>query len=63
LIDTEKTALIVGDLDEIGGLENEKKIIRERILLPLMQPDFFSAHGIRPPRGILLCGPPGCGKQ
>lgn len=62
VIDTEKTTLFIGDLDEIGGLDAEKKIIRERILLPLLQPDFFSAHGIRPPRGILLCGPPGCGK-
>jgi len=49
-------------LDEVGGLESEKRLIRERILLPIVQPDFFAAHGIRPPRGILLCGPPGCGK-
>jgi len=62
VIDTEKTTLSIGDLDEIGGLDTEKKIIRERILLPLLQTEFFSAHGIRPPRGILLCGPPGCGK-
>ena len=62
VIDTEKTVFSISSLDEVGGLENEKKIIRERILLPLIQPEFFSAHGIRPPRGILLCGPPGCGK-
>lgn len=62
IIDTEKTALSTGGLEEIGGLENEKRIIRERILLPIIQPEFFSSHGIRPPRGILLCGPPGCGK-
>ena len=62
IIDTEKTALSIGNLDEVGGLQNEKKIIRERILLPLLQPEYFSSHGIRPPRGILLCGPPGCGK-
>ena len=62
ILDTEKTISSIGSLDEVGGLENEKKIIRERILLPLIQPEFFSAHGIRPPRGILLCGPPGCGK-
>ena len=63
-IEIEKNRLTtsVGGLDEIGGLDNEKKIIRERILLPIVQPDFFSKHGIRPPRGIILCGPPGCGK-
>ncbi|HHT9106224.1 MAG TPA: AAA family ATPase [Candidatus Wujingus californicus] len=62
IIDTEKTALSSEGLEEVGGLESEKKLIRERILLPIIQPEFFSAHGIRPPRGILLCGPPGCGK-
>lgn len=62
IIDTKRTASSVDSLDDVGGLENEKKIIRERILLPIVQPEFFSAHGIRPPRGILLCGPPGCGK-
>lgn len=62
IIDTERTALSTGGLEEVGGLESEKRIIRERILLPIIQPEFFSAHGIRPPRGILLCGPPGCGK-
>jgi transitional endoplasmic reticulum ATPase len=62
IIDTEKTALPIGKLDDIRGLENEKKIISERILLPLLRPQFFSTHGIGPPRGILLCGPTGCGK-
>ena len=63
-IEVEKNRLTtsVGGLDEIGGLDNEKKLIRERILLPIVQPDFFARHGIRPPRGIILCGPPGCGK-
>lgn len=62
IIDTERTTSSIGGLDDVGGLEYEKKIIRERILLPILQPDFFVSHGIRPPRGILLCGPPGCGK-
>lgn len=62
IVDTAKIVSSINSLDEVGGLEKEKKIIRERILLPIVQPEFFSAHGIRPPRGILLCGPPGCGK-
>lgn len=57
-----KAVLSGSGLDEVGGLISEKKVLRERILLPIVQPEFFSAHGIRPPRGILLCGPPGCGK-
>jgi len=62
VVDAGKTALTGDGLDEVGGLENEKRILRERILLPIRQPGFFAGHGIRPPRGILLCGPPGCGK-
>ena len=62
IVDAVSAALSVAGLDDIGGLNAEKKLIRERILLPILQPDFFNAHGIRPPRGILLCGPPGCGK-
>ena len=62
VVDSSKHTVSTGGLDEIGGLEHEKQILRERILLPLTQPDFFTTHGIRPPRGILLCGPPGCGK-
>ena len=62
IIDKGKIASLNNSLDDVGGLENEKKIIRERILLPIIRPDFFSLHGIRPPKGILLCGPPGCGK-
>ncbi|MHC1783569.1 MAG: AAA family ATPase [Anaerolineaceae bacterium] len=61
-VEKNKLTTAIGGLDEIGGLDNEKKLIRERILLPIIQPDFFANHGIRPPRGILLCGPPGCGK-
>jgi transitional endoplasmic reticulum ATPase len=62
ILDTEKTTSGIIRLDDVGGLDFEKKMIRERILLPLAQHEYFSSHGMRPPRGILLCGPPGCGK-
>jgi len=48
-------------LNEIAGLETAKQTLREAIVLPLMRPDLFS--GARKPwKGILLFGPPGCGK-
>lgn len=51
-------------LDDIGGLSNIKAEIRTQVLLPLKHPTLFfsSAHNIRPPRGVLLHGPPGTGK-
>ncbi|MHB0977718.1 MAG: AAA family ATPase [Candidatus Aquicultorales bacterium] len=62
VVEEGRSTASISSLEEVGGLENEKRIIRERILLPIVQPEYFAAHGIRPPRGILLCGPPGCGK-
>ncbi|MCU7805610.1 MAG: AAA family ATPase [Candidatus Thiodiazotropha sp. (ex Lucinoma borealis)] len=62
VVETSTCPAAGGGLDEVGGLEQEKRILRERILLPITQPDFFARHGIRPPRGILLYGPPGAGK-
>lgn len=47
---------------DIGGLEKEKNEIREVIELPLKKPELFKQVGITPPKGILLHGPPGCGK-
>ncbi len=48
--------------DDIGGLENVKQQLREAVEWPLKYPGMFEQMGIRAPKGILLYGPPGCGK-
>ncbi|MEM5804737.1 MAG: CDC48 family AAA ATPase [Candidatus Aenigmatarchaeota archaeon] len=48
--------------DDVGGLEEVKSALREAIEWPLKHGDSFKRLGITPPRGILLFGPPGCGK-
>jgi len=47
---------------DIGGLEDVKEELREAVEWPLKNPDVFKRMGIRAPKGILLYGPPGCGK-
>src|SRR5207244_1040847 len=47
---------------DVGGLEEVKMKLREAVEMPLKEPDAFKRMGIRPPRGILLYGPPGSGK-
>ncbi len=47
---------------DIGGLENVKQSLQEIIEWPLKHPDSFKRLGIKPPTGVLLYGPPGCGK-
>ena len=48
--------------DDIGGCRKQMALIREMIELPLRHPSLFKTLGIKPPRGVLLFGPPGSGK-
>lgn len=48
--------------EDVGGMEGVKEEIRMKIILPLRQPDLFKAYGKKAGGGILLYGPPGCGK-
>ncbi|MCD6358222.1 MAG: CDC48 family AAA ATPase, partial [Thermoproteales archaeon] len=47
---------------DVGGLEDVKQQLREAVEWPLKHPEYFREMGIEPPKGILLYGPPGCGK-
>ena len=46
----------------IGGLVNQIDQIRDAVELPYLYPDLFKEHQLKPPKGVLLYGPPGCGK-
>ena len=54
--------LIDVSYEDIGGLENEVKKIREMVEIPLKRPELFKQLGISAPKGVLLHGPPGTGK-
>jgi transitional endoplasmic reticulum ATPase len=47
---------------DVGGLKEANEKLRELVELPLLRPDLYVATGIKPSKGILLCGPPGTGK-
>ncbi|HKD99276.1 MAG TPA: AAA family ATPase [Micromonosporaceae bacterium] len=49
-------------LDEVGDMAEVKEVLTESVLWPLTYPDAFARLGVQPPRGVLLYGPPGCGK-
>jgi len=48
--------------EDIGGLHEEIQRVREMVELPLRHPELFQRLGIEPPKGVMLYGPPGCGK-
>jgi proteasome-associated ATPase len=50
------------DYSAIGGLSAQIEMIRDAIELPYLHADLFREHELRPPKGVLLYGPPGCGK-
>ncbi len=50
------------DYESIGGLRGQIESIRDAVELPYLHPDVFIEHELKPPKGVLLYGPPGCGK-
>jgi proteasome-associated ATPase len=48
--------------EDVGGLRTQIVAIQDAVELPYMHPDLFAEHKLRAPKGVLLYGPPGCGK-
>jgi proteasome-associated ATPase len=48
--------------DDVGGLDEQIDMIKDAVELPYLYGDLFKEHDLQPPKGILLYGPPGCGK-
>nr|WP_206531181.1 AAA family ATPase [Rhodococcus aetherivorans] len=59
---TEELAIGSVTLDDVGDMVDTKQSLTEAVLWPLHHPDSFARLGVEPPRGVLLYGPPGCGK-
>ncbi|CAM3155968.1 proteasome ATPase [Stackebrandtia soli] len=50
------------DYESIGGLDGQIELIRDAVELPFLHAELFAEYELRPPKGVLLYGPPGCGK-
>jgi len=48
--------------DQIGGLKSQIESIRDSVELPFLYKELYKEHQLKPPKGVLLYGPPGCGK-
>jgi transitional endoplasmic reticulum ATPase len=59
---TEEVSVGTVTLDDVGDMAATKQALTEAVLWPLQHPDTFARLGVQPPRGMLLYGPPGCGK-
>ena len=53
---------LITHFSDIGGLDTQKQEVREAVELPLTHYELYKQIGIDPPRGVLMYGPPGCGK-
>jgi transitional endoplasmic reticulum ATPase len=62
IIEEEEKGLTYITYEDVGGLDKEIQRVREMVELPLRHPSLFKRLGIDPPKGVLLRGPPGCGK-
>ena len=59
---TEEVSVGSVTLDDVGDMADTKQALTEAVLWPLQHPETFQRLGVEPPRGVLLYGPPGCGK-
>ena len=59
---TEEVSVGSVTLEDVGDMAETKQALTEAVLWPLQHPETFERLGVEPPRGVLLYGPPGCGK-